>query len=161
MATNKKRRWSLWAVVAFVIFLIVLCAATGKAIFGGSAKVPSEFVEKGTLPSIYPDYVGVTVPLNIAPLHFHIDHDSTYTDFVTRFTAGAETWNIGGEDVRPGLKKWNEMKSAALAADCRIAVEVFQKQGDTWHRQKPFDRLQGQHRSLHQLPPHLALLRHL
>lgn len=139
MATNKKRRWSLWAVVAFVIFLIVLCAATGKAIFGGSAKVPSKFVEKGTLPSIYPDYVGVTVPLNIAPLHFHIDHDSTYTDFVTRFTAGAETWNIGGEDVRPGLKKWNEMKSAALAADCRIAVEVFQKQGDTWHRQKPFD----------------------
>ena len=82
-----------------------------------SPSVPASFTESDELPSIYPDYVGVTVPQNIAPLHFHIDHDSTFTDFVTRFAAGEESWNIAGEDVRPGLKKWNEMKAAALDAD--------------------------------------------
>ena len=104
-----------------------------------SPSVPTSFTESYELPSIYPDYVDVTVPQNIAPLHFHIDHDSTFTDFVTRFAAGADEWTFGGEDVRPSLKKWNEMKAAALAADGRIAVEVFQKQADTWRRQKPFD----------------------
>ncbi|MBQ7442972.1 MAG: PD40 domain-containing protein [Bacteroidaceae bacterium] len=103
-----------------------------------SPSVPTTFEDSPTLPSIYPDYIGVTVPVNIAPLHFHIDADSTTTDFVTRFTAGSEQWTLGGEDVRPGLKKWQQMKDAALAADGTITVEVFTQSGSTWQRNKPF-----------------------
>ncbi|MBR4533779.1 MAG: PD40 domain-containing protein [Bacteroidaceae bacterium] len=104
-----------------------------------SPSVPASFTESDELPSIYPDYVGVTVPQNIAPLHFHIDHDSTATDFVTRFVAGSETWTVGGEDVRPGLKKWHDMIAAALAADGKLTVEVFEKQDVRWLRKLPFD----------------------
>ena len=104
-----------------------------------SPSVPTSFTDSDERPAIYPDYVGVTVPVNIAPLHFHIDHDSTATDFVTRFTAGAEAWTFSGEDVRPGLKNWKQMKAAALAADGKLAIEVFVKQNEAWRRQKPFE----------------------
>ncbi len=139
MTDKKKRRWPLWAIVALIIFLLIIFAGTGFAIFGGKAKVPSSFTEVNTLPTIYPDYVGVTVPLNIAPLHFHIDHDAEATDFVTRVTAGDEEWTFGGEDVRPGLKRWHAMVDKALTADGRLKVEVFTKQQEQWQRMKPFD----------------------
>ena len=112
-------------------WVFILCACN-------SPSVPTSFTESDELPTIYPDYVNVTVPVNIAPLHFHIDHDSTATDFVTRFTAGAEAWTFGGEDVRPGLKNWKLMKATALAANNQITVEVFELQADRWLHHKPF-----------------------
>ncbi|MCR4995035.1 MAG: hypothetical protein K6A32_06640 [Bacteroidales bacterium] len=138
MADTKKKHWPLWAVIALVIFHIILFAGTGFAIFGNSAEVPDAFTEVKTSPSIYPDYIDVTAPANIAPLHFHIDHETDITDFVSRFTAGSETWTLGGEDVRPGLKKWHKMVKTALAADGKIAVEVFTKGNNGWQRYKPF-----------------------
>ena len=100
--------------------------------------VPSTFVDADVLPTIYPDYIDVTVPQNIAPLHFHIDHDSLATDFVTRFTAGGDQWTLGGENVCPGIKKWHKMITAALTADGTISIEVFIKQDNAWQRCKPF-----------------------
>ena len=139
MTDQKKRRWPLWAIVALIIFHLILFTGTGFAIFGGKASVPSAFTEVATLPAIYPDYVGVTVPVNIAPLHFHIDHDAEATDFVTRFSAADEQWTFGGEDVRPGLKRWHTMVDKALTADGKLTVEVFMKQQKQWQRMKPFE----------------------
>lgn len=116
--------------VAIVSQLLLACS---------SPSVPTSFTESNETPTIYPDYIDVTVPTNIAPLHFHIDHDSTATDFVTRFTAGSEIWTVGGEDVRPGVKKWRSMEAAALQAEGKISIEVFIKENNTWLRKKPFD----------------------
>ena len=113
-------------------WVFILCACS-------SPSVPEQFVEADASPTIYPDYIGVTVPVNIAPLHFHIDHGAEATDFVTRFTAGGEEWTLGGEDVRPGLKRWHQMVECALAADGTISIEVFIKDNGQWQRQKPFD----------------------
>lgn len=117
--------------VLFAAMLLQLLSAC-------TADVPTSFTEVDSLPSIYPDYIDVTVPQNIAPLHFHIDHDSTATDFVSRFTVGSENWSIGGEDVRPGLKRWHKMVTAALAADGNITIEVFVESNGKWQRHKPF-----------------------
>ena len=120
--------------VAIVSQLLLLASCS-------SPSVPETFTESSDLPSIYPDYIGVTVPCNIAPLHFHIDHDSTATDFITRFQAGSEEWTLGGEDVRPGIKKWHQMVNVALTAGNKITIEVFLKQADQWLRYQPFDIL--------------------
>ncbi|MBR0274455.1 MAG: hypothetical protein IJQ59_10290, partial [Bacteroidaceae bacterium] len=85
---------------------VLFVAIVSQLITACKADVPPTFVENDAHPSIYPDYIGVIVPVNIAPLHFHIDHTAEATDFVTRFTAGGEEWVVGGEDVRPGLKRW-------------------------------------------------------
>lgn len=118
---------------------VVFIAAMSQLIVAcSSPSVPTAYSDSQAYPTIYPDYIDVTVPTNIAPLHFHIDHDTAATDFVTRFTAGDDQWTLGGEDVCPGLKKWQQMKEAALAADGLIHIEVFVQSNDQWQRQKPF-----------------------
>lgn len=124
---------------SFPSLVVGVCGWAFLFIACSSPKVPASFIEGDSLPTIYPDYIGVTVPQNIAPLHFHIDHDCTATDFVTRFTAGAEEWIVEGEDVRPGLDNWHRMIAAALAADSRIAVDVFIQENDQWVHPKTFD----------------------
>ncbi len=123
------------------LIIIVFAALSQQLLLSScsSPSVPEEYAESSDYPTIYPDYIDVTVPVNIAPLHFHIDHDSTTTDFVTRITAGSEVWTFSGEDVRPGLKRWNQMKQEALAADGKLSVEVFTEQAEQWRRHKPFE----------------------
>ena len=130
--TNLKTPLAFWrgaGGVAVLCLLFISC----------TTKVPSTFVEVDSLPAIYPDYINVTVPQNIAPLHFHIDHDSTATDFVTRVTAGNDTWALSSDNVRPGLKKWHQMVGAALAANGKINIEVFVRTNSVWQHMKPFD----------------------
>lgn len=117
----------------------VLALALASLMACSSPTVPSSYTDRKESPQIYPDYTDVTVPVNIAPLHFHIDHSATDKAFVTRFTAGGEQWVLGGEDVRPGLKKWHQMTDAALAADGKINVEVFIQSDAQWQRFKPFN----------------------
>ncbi len=55
-------------------------------------------VETDRTAPLYPDYRGVTVPVNIAPLNFY------YTDpdgrrFETRFSAGGASRTIRGREV--------------------------------------------------------------
>lgn len=113
-----------------LVFLLLSCT---------SPSVPTSFTENNEQPAIYPDYVGVTVPVNIAPLHFHIDHEADATDFVTRISAADEQWTFGGEDVRPGLKRWRAMVNKAVSTDGKLTVEVFTKQQEQWQRMKPFE----------------------
>ena len=53
--------------LSFFILITILSGCTGKP--GGNIS------ETGTLPSIDPDYSGVTIPSNIAPINFKITED--------------------------------------------------------------------------------------
>ena len=46
----------------FVALVAMLTACTSG--------IPENYRDSDTLPNIYPDYIGVTVPVNIAPLTF-------------------------------------------------------------------------------------------
>ena len=48
---------------------LVACVACSDK----TPSVPDKFDHVATAPSIYPDYVNVTVPCNIAPLTFRIE----------------------------------------------------------------------------------------
>ena len=71
----------------FLLAFLPLLVACGH-------KVPENFWEKDELPSIYPDYTDVTVPVNIAPLTFQIDGKAD--DVVARLTAGDVEIVCGG-----------------------------------------------------------------
>ncbi len=113
--------------VAIVSQLIIACT---------SPSLPTNYTDGKAQPKIYPDYIGVTVPANIAPLHFHIDQDADA--YVTRFAAGRDEWIVGGRDVRPGIKRWRAITAAALAANGDISVEVYMQHDGTWLRTRPF-----------------------
>ena len=74
------------------------------------------------LPPVFPDYVGVTVPANVAPPNFGIEGAS---HIQTVFTAGSETVEVSGDDyIEIGESQWRDLTEAALKAGGKISVAV-------------------------------------
>lgn len=99
------------------------------------AQVPTMYDELKELPEIYPDYVGVTVPVNMAPLHFQFSESCD--EVVTRLSAGDEELVLGGQQVCPDRDNWQMLADKALKGDS-IRVEVFARMGERWQRYAPF-----------------------
>lgn len=100
------------------------------------ASLPAQYAEGKSFPAIYPDYVEVTVPVNIAPLTFEWD-GADCADMVTRLTAGDEQVVLGGPKAQPGADDWRAL--AQTASGKSIVVEVFTQDGQgQWTRHKPF-----------------------
>ena len=100
----------------------------------GSPTVPTTSVPSGKQPAIYPDYVDVTIPCNIAPLTFEIKDKGD--EYVTRLTAANEEMLVAGASVMPDLEKWHALLGAAVGGD--IKVEVFVRKNEKWTAYAPF-----------------------
>lgn len=123
-AAIKTRLWCL------TIFLPLLLSCH-------QASVPAQFAEGNTLPVIYPDYVEVTVPVNIAPLTFEWDGGDC-ADMVTLLTAGDVQVVLGGFKAQPEEDDWHTLVQSATGK--AIGVEVFTQDGQgRWTRHKPFN----------------------
>ncbi len=99
-----------------------------------SAKVPEQFSKTDKFPAIYPDYVNVTVPVNIAPLTFQLE--SPADEMVARFAFGNEEIVCGGEAAQPDFDDWKHLTQQAVGKD--ITVEVFACKDGSWTKYKPF-----------------------
>lgn len=99
----------------------------------GQPSVPTEYTQSDKLPKIYPDYVDVTVPINIAPLTFQMDEPCE--DMTARFQAGDEEIVCSGQ-MTPEMDEWRQMVEKAKGGE--INVDVFTKTDGKWTRFKPF-----------------------
>ena len=92
--------------------------------------------EKG-LPKIYPDYVEVTIPVNIAPLCFAMaDEEALLVDAVITDSHGNNLHSQGEEAVDFDIDDWH-----ALLAQNRgdsLSITVSAKYADGWHSYRPF-----------------------
>ena len=52
--------------------LYILMVLTGLMGFMGCTETVSDAKQETVQPDIYPDYIGVTIPVNIAPLNFNM-----------------------------------------------------------------------------------------
>ena len=111
-------------------FIAVLLAACNQA------RVPNAYSESGQRPHIYPDYADVTVPVNMAPLHFELTDVGDEAEVVTRFAGGGQEVVCGGRKVCPGIDDWRQLAFAAKGG--AISVEVYVKGNGSWVRHKPF-----------------------
>lgn len=98
----------------------------------GGPSIPQNAKETGELPGIYPDYIDVTIPVNIAPLTFHIDNAGD--EYVCSYTKGDKQIVTGGADAVPGLDEWRDL----TAGGGDITVDVYIRNGETWCHAKPF-----------------------
>ena len=107
-----------------MLFFVLMLTACGS-----HPDVPSNCTGSNATPVIFPDYVGVTIPSNIAPLSFMLK-DTTYTDCVARLTAadGKSLTYGDGLKVMIDEDEWNGMLKAS--AGKAINVEVFGKKQD-------------------------------
>lgn len=112
--------------IFFYSFILVFLAAC-------SAKLPTDYDEKDELPKIYPDYVGVTIPVNIAPLTFEFDEEAE--EMVARYKVD-DIEIICADKMQPDIDDWRELTSAAKGKD--ILVDVFARHDDRWTHYRPF-----------------------
>ena len=98
------------------------------------ATVPDTFTRVDKTPRIYPDYVDVTIPVNIAPLTFEMDRPCD--EVVARFTANGQELVCGGDQVQPDADEWRTLLTKA--AGKAIEVEVYASEGGQWNRYRPF-----------------------
>jgi hypothetical protein len=117
--------------ILYALFL----SSTAALLIACGNKVPGQFSEMDVHPAIYPDYIDVTIPVNMAPLTFKIDGKAD--DMVARMTAGEEELVCGGDMVQPDADDWRRLVESAKGQAVR--VEVFVEQNDHWARYKPFN----------------------
>ena len=86
--------------------------------------IPEEYQKSDALPSIYPDYTNVTVPINIAPLTFEMGKNAQ--KMAVRFTAGDLEVICNGEKIQPSAKDWKNLLASAeerlLKSRCLLSV---------------------------------------
>lgn len=117
------------------IINILLCLSFALFMSNCGAKLPDTFTESKKLADIYPEYSNVTVPSNIAPLHFTIDEEADA--YVTRISYPGGEWLTDSKNVTPGLSKWRKMQGAAKGQS--LTVEIFLCRDGEWTRTQPFN----------------------
>lgn len=116
------------------ILNITLCLSLIVSLFSCGAKVPDTYDESKIKAVIYPEYTNVTVPSNIAPLHFMIDEEADA--YVTRIIYPGGEWVTDERQVTPGLSQWKKMLDAAKGD--QLTVEIFMLREEKWTRSNPF-----------------------
>lgn len=102
---------SIRTALAAGILLITLTVATGcTASSSGEA-------------GMEPDYRGVTIPCNVAPLNFR--YTGTGRVPVTRFSAGNVSVTIRGNSIRWKLRKWRKLLATAAGDSIRIESSIL------------------------------------
>ena len=103
----------------------------------GCSETVENAKQEASLPHIYPDYVGVTIPVNIAPLCFNMaDETAQLIDAVITDRHGHSLHAQGDESADLDLDDWHALL-AANPGDS-LSVTVSAKYDDGWHTYQPF-----------------------
>ncbi|MCF0189818.1 MAG: PD40 domain-containing protein [Marinilabiliaceae bacterium] len=96
-----------------VVVLFLLTACVGK---------PYNVVKESAMPPIYPDYIGVTIPVGIAPLNFNIIADGFDGMVVhVRGKNGVEI-SAEGEYAQFGIDEWHNLLAQNKGEDITVTV---------------------------------------
>lgn len=88
------------------------------------------------LPKIYPDYIGVTIPAEIAPLNFScMDADIDCMDVVVKGSKGGEL-HVQGDEADFNIADWHELTEQNKGGQLTMTVCV--RKGGTWIQYKDF-----------------------
>ena len=119
-----------------LVAVAVLLSLTGCAI-----NPPQEFQQKEESPVIYPDYSGITLPHNIAPMNFQIEEDGEQFIAVASAPKGKQLI-ASGKAIQWNLKEWHRLLDGNRGDTLSIDIYV-QKEG-TWNRYRTIKNLIAQ-----------------
>lgn len=101
--------------------------------------IPDNYADSPSLPHIYPDYTGVTIPCNMAPTNFML-RDTLATDCVARVrnSRGMEyIWPLENLKLDISISEWRSLLESSR--NDSLAVEIFAHHQDSgWTRYKEF-----------------------
>jgi Tol biopolymer transport system component len=114
-------------ILSFLIFVTFLACHSGI----------ENFKEVPRLPSIFPDYTGIMVPPNIAPLNFRINEPGD--EFEARIYTNSENQVIvrsSNPNIQIGVSKWHKLLEQGIGSKFYIDVFVKTKEG-SWQKFQP------------------------
>ncbi|MFN8255111.1 MAG: cytochrome C biosynthesis protein [Bacteroidales bacterium] len=115
-------------------YLILLFAVFSALINCSEKPEPGKCTELNKEPQIFPDYAGITLPPNIAPLNFYINEEGT-AFYVKIFSEGTDTINCTGKIAEIPLKKWRNLLQKNQGK--KLFVEIYARQKDkNWIKYK-------------------------
>lgn len=118
-------------IILKLTYLLVLLCATSC-----SNKVEGPIV-CNALPPIFPDYIGVTIPAEIAPMNFDIAQGVDYQriDVVVKGGKKGEL-HVNAKHVNLPMKQWRKLLQENLGDSLQFIVSI--KQDDGWKQYQPF-----------------------
>ncbi len=109
----------------------------GGMMITSCAEKPTGARAVDTMPEIWPDYAGVTVPKGIAPLDFGMTSDEAEAVYAVASNGRGGEIVGSGEEANFDIDEWH-----SLLADCAdgdsIMVRVSAKFADGWKEYRPF-----------------------
>lgn len=112
----------------YIVFLLLTLSACNENV------APTEILKEK--PSLFPDYVGVTIPAAIAPLNFKVKVDYTAIDAVIEGRNNEVIHVQDEKEISIPINKWAKMLSNSQGDSLRITVSI--KQHNKWIQFAPF-----------------------
>ena len=120
--------------ILYILMLTGLMACTSETV--------KDAKQEAALPQIYPDYIGVTIPVNIAPLNFCMaDEEALCIDAVITDSHGNSLHSQGKESTDFDLDDWHTLLNSLVGQGRgldSLSVTVSAKYADGWHTYSPF-----------------------
>ena len=91
----------------------------------------------GMLPEIFPDYVDVTIPVNIAPLNFGLQDGSDRLEIHFMRDGQVLLKCKGNNHISIPLKAWHRMLHDVAGSD--VQALVYARKSGRWHVYQPFN----------------------
>lgn len=115
--------------ILYLISVIWLCSCSEK---------PHDITDTGKLPPIFPDYAGVTIPAEIAPLNFAVTDSTTAVQSVYVTVKGSKggELTVSGDYADFPIDKWHEI--TAQNAGGTLTFSVSAKIDGKWMSYRDF-----------------------
>ncbi|MCR4854014.1 MAG: hypothetical protein K5893_10540, partial [Prevotella sp.] len=117
---------------------ILLCPLFFLLMLASCEQRPGDNMQKkDELPKIYPDYVGVTIPADIAPLNFSYagSNEAEVVDVTVRGSKGGEIY-ANGEWADFDIDEWHELLQQNRGA--KLTFTTCVKENGQWTQYKDF-----------------------
>lgn len=109
----------------------------GCWLMASCASTPEHVLKVNQLPDIYPDYIGVTIPADIAPLNFNLaDEDIDCMDVVARGSKGGEL-HTNGDWADFDIADWQALTQQNRGG--KITLTVCVEKDGQWTQYNDFD----------------------
>lgn len=115
-----------------IVILVLFVALLNSC---GNRHIPKDYDETVKKPVIFPDYTGLTIPPNIAPLNFMIKEPGE--KFAVRiYSKNGKEILIQTDDPKIGIKETEWKKLLAANQGEVLNVEIYCRNGNKWTKYK-------------------------
>ncbi|MBE6262654.1 MAG: hypothetical protein E7104_01620 [Prevotella sp.] len=112
----------------FFLLVVVLLVSSCK-------ETPTDITNVDKLPAIFPDYIGVTVPVGIAPLNFNMRGEVEAVDVIAKGSKAGEI-NAQGDWADFDIDEWHQLTEQNKGG--YITLSVRTKENGCWKQYRDF-----------------------